>query len=550
MSAEEFGQNNKVTGGSAVLRFFEARTAERVFGLPGSSSVPIFHAFPWSQLKFVPAVQENIALAMADGYARLAGPTGVLLYMLPGVATALSNLYNAARDETPLVLVASQQASYARWGQGSVGEADLTEIAAPFTRFAREATNGAQLIGLLEAAHRSALGPPGGPSLIVAPEDLLRQDLVLARFPLRKRERLAPVDLTPVAEKLTAALRPLIVVGGQLRRCGGSASIEALADEFEIPVMYEPFWNDRLGLSPGHRCNFSHLTEGSSLGNAADFVLAIGCRLFNEVHPRSTPWFPEGAFVAHVNADVEKLEQTFSVDWSSAADPGAVAQRLLEECRNRGITDAVRVARSQRLESAGQRRRGRQRSSPYADAAEALSGELEHAYLVDESVSASPSIVASLRGYHGERYISTTGGSLGWGIAASCGVALATGGPVTCVLGDGAFFFGVQALSHAVSLRLPITFVVLDNGGFGSTQWFEQQYAKNMQNESYRVTNFVGSDFRGVRASVIDVARGFGINAVDLKNGRELAHHLELDRGNGPSLVRLAVQGAEPTGKK
>ena len=536
------------TGGDAVLRFFAARTAEHVFGLPGSSSIPIFHAFPWSTCQFVPALQENAALAMADGYARFKGPTGVLLYMMPGVATAMSNLYNASRDETPLVIVASQQASYARWGQGSVGEADLAQMAAPYTRFARELSHGSQLVGLLEAAYRASLGPPGGPSLLIVPEDLQRAHVEVPSFPARLREKAAPASITPVAERLANAAQPLIIVGGQLRRSGGSAAIEALADEFEIPVAYEPFWNDRLGISPGHRCCFANITEGSSLGSMADFVLAIGCRLFNEVHPRTGAWFHENAFVAHVNADIEKLEQTFGVNWSCAADPGIVAARLLDEARRRGIPSDLRASRAARLQAALQRR-ARSRPGPYTEASEALSGELDHAYLVDESVSGNYPLVAQLRGHHGERYVSTAGGSLGWGMGASCGVALATGEPVTCVVGDGAFFFGVQALSHAAAMRLPVTFVVLDNGGFGSTQWFEQHYAASLPDEAKRVTNFVGSDFRGGRPSVLDVARGFGLPGVEANDGEMLRKHLDSARRNGPSVVRLRIPSAEPSAK-
>lgn len=536
------------TGGEAVLRFFEARTARHVFGLPGSSSIPIFHAFGWSTRQFVAAVQENAAIAMADGYARIKGPTGVLLYMVPGVATAMSNLYNAWRDETPLVIVASQQASYARWDQASVGEADLVQLAAPFTRYAREASHASQLSAMLDAACRAALGPPAGPALVVAPEDLLREATPAHAFAPRQREKLAPASLDLVTGKLAAAERPLIIVGGQLRRSAGSAAIEALADEFEIPLTYEPFWNDRLGVSPGHRCCFSNLTEGSSLGSQADFVLAIGCRMFNEIHPRPDAWFAADAFVAHVNADAQKLEQTFPVTWSCAADPGVVAERLLDESRRVGIPAALHAARAARL-SAAMQRRAKARPGPYSDAAEALSGELDAAWLIDESVSGNYPLVTRLKGHRGERYLSTTGGSLGWGIGAACGVALATGEPVTCVTGDGAYFFGMHGLAHARALNLPVSFVVLDNGGFGSTQWFEQQFSSAHPDEARRATHFVGSDFRGSRPDVLDVARGFGIAAVEAADGQALRRHLEANRGKGPSVARLRIASMEKSGK-
>jgi len=161
-------------------------------------------------------------------------------------------------------------------------------------------------------------------------------------------------------------------------------------------------------------------------------------------------------------------------------------------------------------------------------------------WLVDESVSGNQPLMSALRSTNGERYVSTTGGSLGWGIGAACGIALARNGePVTCVLGDGAFFFGVQALWPAVSMNLPITFVVLDNGGFDSTRWFESRYAKSHSRGSEEA-RFVGSNFASLGRSVCEVARGFGLQAHDVVD-RALAETLAKFRGTGPVVLRVPL---------
>jgi thiamine pyrophosphate-dependent acetolactate synthase large subunit-like protein len=178
----------------------------------------------------------------------------------------------------------------------------------------------------------------------------------------------------------------------------------------------------------------------------------------------------------------------------------------------------------------------------YDDVNVALHDELDRAYLVDESVTAGAFIVARFTSTNVERYVSTTGGSLGWGPGAAAGVALATGEPVTCVLGDGALFFGLHGLVPAVAHQLPVTYVVLDNGGFASTQMYEQQYVDGrgpVGSEIHRL----GSDFRSGRPSVTEVSRGLGIPARDVTGGDELRDEL-LKPTVGPRLFRVELDRA------
>lgn len=531
---------DRPTGGGAVLRFLEARTAPHVFGVPGSSSVPIFHEFRHSKLTLVPAIQENAAVATADGYARFAGPTGVLLYMMPGAATALGNVYNSYRDETPLVLIISQQSTHARWGQVSVGEADIAELMRPITRFAREVSEPTQLLPMLEAAYRAASGPPGGPAVVVVPEDLVRAEIGdLPGFGEHLRDRSAAADVSVVADRLAASVRPLIVVGGQVRRTGGSAAVEQLAAANHIPVMYEPFWNDRLGVSAAHANVLGQVTENSSAVTEADFVLAIGCRLFNEVHPLRRPWFAPEAFVAHVHADAARLEETFGASWSCAADPAVVATQLNEAMTNRVTRNEVLAERRVRLDALVGRRK-RRRQGPYSDATLAIVDSIGAGYLVDESVQGNAPFISAAANLDASGYVSTTGGSLGWAPGAAAGIALATGARVTCALGDGAFFFGLQGFWAATSLALPVTFVVLDNGGFGSTRWFERQYAQTFGDAERAQPVYGGSDFAGHGGrSVVEVARGLGVPAEDVTVA-DLPDALAV-KADGPVLYRVPI---------
>jgi thiamine pyrophosphate-dependent acetolactate synthase large subunit-like protein len=514
-----------VTGADLVIQFAEGLAGGVAYGLPGSSMAPLVHAAQSSDLRFVGAVHESTVIAMADGHCRLAGPTAALVYMLPGTANAVGNIYNAWRDESPIIVMATQQALERRRPDGSVGEANTAELVRPFTHFSWEVPSPEQLVPSLEAALRRAIGPPSGPAFLALPEDVLSAPGVAP--PDSRSRAAAPAPASPATSELEHRLlqaeRPLIVVGGQVRRHGGTPALERLARELFIPVAFEPFWNERLSISPAHEFAVGPLTDRSAFAAETDLVLAVGCRFFNEVHPRQQPLFPPAAFVAHANADPAKVQQFWPVDWASVCDPAALLETLATATAGR-LEPERRASRAAWIADA--RARSTPRAGPFDAAVAAIAPALDHGFIVDESVSASQQLVRALGSEHGENYLATTGGSLGWATGAAAGVAIAGGRPVTCVLGDGAFFFGVQGLWPARALNLPITFVVLDNQGYGSTRFFEERYVATLTPEAPRAA-YIGSDFRQFGLSPADVMRGFGIPATDVADAGQLRGELE-----------------------
>jgi thiamine pyrophosphate-dependent acetolactate synthase large subunit-like protein len=519
--AQSVGQES---GAQFLCRVFEQLGISTVFGLPGSTMAPLMHALKGSKTEFVPALHEASAVAMADGYSRLKGLGAVMLYMLPGTANGLGNLYNAWRDESPLLVIASQQERRSPSHQSTVGEADIARLVEPFTRFASEVRNRHELASSVETALRSLQGPPNGPSFLAVTEDVLIASAEATEIGTRKSPPGgAPVDISVVGEKLLQAARPVVVVGGQVRRTDSVHAVERLAADLELPVFIEPFWNDRLGISPSHRCYLGPFTERSRMVRDADMVLAIGCRLFNEVHPLDEPWFAPDAFVAHVNADRIKLDEGRGATWTCAAEPGIVIDALIRADLGSRLDRQSREARASRIDDA-RARRAKRTPQAMGQAATAVAEMLDRAWIVDESVSGNFHLAGAMQQSRGDHFISTTGGSLGWGTGAAAGVAIASGDPVICFIGDGAFFFGAPGLWPAAARQLPITYVVLDNAGFGSTRYFEQQYVKTLR--SGAEAGFVGSDFRHGGPSVAAVAGGFGIPTQSLADPSDLPRAL------------------------
>ena len=83
----------------------------RIFGNPGTTELPLIDALAGeTAIDFVLGLHEGAVMAMADGYAMASRGLGVVnLHASCGVGNAMGQLYNAHRQNTPLLMTAGQQ---------------------------------------------------------------------------------------------------------------------------------------------------------------------------------------------------------------------------------------------------------------------------------------------------------------------------------------------------------------------------------------------------------------------------------------------------------
>ena len=502
-------------GGEQIARFIDDHGYRHVFAIPGSSMVGFLHSMQKSSAAYVPAIHESVTVAMADGYSRVAGSGLAMLYMLPGVANGLGNLYNAWKDESPLTILASNQATRLRTPEWTVCEGDLVSIAKPYTRLAHEIAPGMALRPWLEQARRTSMGPLPGPTFLSLQQNIIDEPQPIEKVRVSQRPVASPPDLEMLAAELRSAERPLIVVGGQLARWDGTKAIEELSRSQAIPMTYETSFNDRLGAAPGHPNMFGNIIGSAApIEQTADVVLVIGARYMAESHVRPLPWFPNAKFIAHINVDPAKLEATQSADWAAACDPGAAAKVLWKLLAKRPATPELREKRSSWMDKL--RRAGPHGFLPtiqhYLDAVDPIADALDHGWLVDESTLGILALQERMTATDASRYVGTSGCSLGWGTGAAVGVALASGDPVTLVIGDGSLRFSALGLWSIAQQKVPVTIIVLDNGGYGSTRMFERFFIEKLGAEARpQSPGYLGSDLREQGASVQSIIEGFGI---------------------------------------
>ena len=119
--------------------------------------------------------------------------------------------------------------------------------------------------------------------------------------------------------------------------------------------------------------------------------------------------------------------------------------------------------------------------------------------------------------------------------AAAIGVALATPGKrVVAIVGDGSSYYGIQGLWTAVEHNLPITFVIVNNGGYGAMKSFSALF-NSKRSPSFDIGHV---DF-------VALAKGFGCDARRVEKVADLAATLEAaHKSPGPILIDVAVESA------
>ena len=111
-----------------------------MFGNPGTTELPLMDGLAREPgIRYVLALQESVAIAMADGYAHASGKlAAVNVHISPGLGNAMGMLYDARKAGAPMLLTAGQH------DQAYVTEpilwSDLPPVARPYVKWSHEIT--------------------------------------------------------------------------------------------------------------------------------------------------------------------------------------------------------------------------------------------------------------------------------------------------------------------------------------------------------------------------------------------------------------------------
>jgi thiamine pyrophosphate-dependent acetolactate synthase large subunit-like protein len=181
-------------------------------------------------------------VSIADGYAKASGKPGFGMFSRVGLPHSSSNMYNAMKDRTPLVLF-SDHADTDREGTDSHEDVDdWINAVAPYTKWRWTARQPERIGEWVRKAYKISTVLPGGPTHIRIPRNLMYQPNVEGMIYSGQALQIS-MDLRPDPREIERAARymleaksPLLYVGPEVSQMNARPALVELAELLAIPV--------------------------------------------------------------------------------------------------------------------------------------------------------------------------------------------------------------------------------------------------------------------------------------------------------------------------
>lgn len=545
-----------MTGRAAFLQLLIDEGVTHLFGNPGTTELAIMEAVPqFPHIEYVLGLQESVVLGMADGFARASGKlAAVNLHCTPGLGHAMGALYSAKFSGSPLIITAGQyEIGYGL--QEPLLYEPLVPIAQPLVKWAVEVTRIQDLPRIIRRAAKIALAPPAGPVFISLPGNILDDEAELDfGCPTRVEARVRPADdvVERLALRLLMAKNPVFIAGRELAERKVFDEAGELATLLGAAVYHEPVpYNARFPSE--HPACMGDLTRNQKKVRETlaryDLLFCLGADLLRMSPYSPIEPLPEGMPVIHITERDWELGKNYPTEIAVRADVGETLKALLPVLKSMrtgeqaGHADrrlsalAARNWSAQR-EAASQAADGLSRSTPIAPqflmkcVVEALPDD---AIVVEEALTATPYLAGLLPIRDASCFFGLASGGLGFAMPGAVGMSLAQPGrPVVAVVGDGSAMYGIQALWSAAHLKLPVTYVLVNNRSY---RIIKERLVASRQSDQ-----FVAMDMKDPAIDFARMAQALGVAASCVTDPRDLAETLRRAvRSGRPHLVEVIV---------
>lgn len=498
----------RLTGAQIMMEVLAEQGVDTIFGYPGGSVLQIYEELYHNQhrIRHILTADEQGAAFAADGYSRATGKVGVCLATSgPGATNLVTGIATAFMDSVPMVAITGNVAT-GLIGQDSFQEVYIAGITLPITKHNFYVTDVNKLADTLRSAFTIAQSGRKGPVLVDIPKDITLAEAEYEPRPAATntyKTKLIPEQLKKAAQIINSAERPVIYCGGGVIASEAGAELAQLAAKAEIPVTHTLMAAGVLGY--GDRLNLGMLgMHGWMAANnaiaEADVVLAIGTRFSDRV-AQNRKTFAGKATIIQMDIDPSEINKNVQVDYSILGDVKDILTDLLPQIEEK--------RHAQWMEQIGvwQKDDYHPQDSDTALKPHQIIGMIcemtgEDAIYTTDVGQHQMWSAQYLKHLTSCNFLTSGGlGAMGYGYGAAIGAKLAKPDqPVIHITGDGSFHMNLNEACTAVSYKLPIITVIMNNSVLGMVRQLQQYFNNSlyMATEPERETDYV------------KVAEGFG----------------------------------------
>ncbi|MDD6270891.1 MAG: biosynthetic-type acetolactate synthase large subunit [Ruminococcus sp.] len=533
-----------MSGAQIIIETLIEQGVTDVFGYPGGQVLNIYDELykASDRINHVLAAHEQGASHAADGYSRVTGKVGVVIATSgPGATNLVTGIATAMLDSIPMVAITGNVPT-SLIGKDSFQEINIMGITLPITKHNYFVTDVNELADTIREAFQIAKSGRPGPVLIDVPKDV---QIAKCEYERKGVVDFAPLkiaddsDVEKAVELINKCEKPYIYIGGGAAGLGMTKEIMAFADKIDayigctfmglsaMPNSYERF----LGMEGMH----GHYA--SSMANKeADLIIGIGVR-FSDRATGNTAKYATGAKLIQLDVDLSEINKNIQVDVGLVGDIKSSFARISERCEKAEHKQweqeiaALKTEEKRIIDEAEEASNGAMTPKKIFDVINKIK---DKSTIIATDVGQHQMWAAQYTDFEQKRRFASSGGlgTMGYGLGAAIGAAVATGDKTVLITGDGSFGMNLNELATAVTYNTPIVIVLLNNGVLGMVrQWQTLFFGKRYSNTTLgRKTDFV----KLAEAFGLEAERVSSIDEFEQAFKRGMAH-------NGPYLIDTLI---------
>jgi benzoylformate decarboxylase len=502
-----------------------------MFGNPGSTELRFLKDWP-EDFTYVMGLHESCSVAMADAFAQVTGNAAfVSLHSAGGLGNAMGTIYTAFRNCAPLVLMAGQQTRAMLGMDPFLYAADAAQMPKPWVKWSIEPARAEDVPSAIARAYYVAMQRPFGPTFVSVPES--DWDVRVPYLAVRRiyADFVAePAAIEALVTAFDESTNPALVVGSGIDRDGASELAVRLAERTGS-LVYSSALASRSSFPENHR-QFAGALPRIRSGvvdklRGHDLVVVLGAPVFNyHIHA-------EGSFVEPGTTVFQLTDDPTAASWA------VTGTTIITSLRHALDALLPRVRQGKAVRAKGVHLNGKPLgpSDPITIEyfLQTVAATTPATAIIAEEAPSTHTVLHDYLPMRPGGYFAAASGSLGYGLPAACGIALAAPGKrVVAIIGDGSSYYGIQGLWTAVEHDLPITFVIVNNGGYGAMKAFSMLFGSK-RSPSFDIGHV---DF-------VALAKGFGCKARRVESAADLASSLtSAHRTKGPILLDVIVESS------
>lgn len=503
---------SRTTGSDYLLSALVTEGVSTLFGLVGEGNSHLIDRVNDTAVTYRYARHEQVAVMMADGYARTTGDVGVCtLTHGPGLTNGVTGIAAADRDNIPLVVVVGDTAQTGR--ETSLQYLEHLDMTDPITVYGTRVEIPATLPEKLRRAFAKAR-VRSGPVVVEVPTNVQQAPAPDTGYEPKQHEtghvHPAPERVTAAAAALDGADCPVILAGGGAAAAGAGNAMESLAERLGAPIATTFYGRGVLPESHPMVTGIAgtFMTPASAdLVPEADVLLAVGTQLSGKT-TRYSELFGD-ATVVQIDIDRETIDRHRDVEVGVVGDARATVAALAKEVtpdegRVKQVRERITAADDPRdidFESASDRLDPRALTSALSE----MLPEDTIATVDSGNNTGFPAVFHRIEG-KGRMLVNGNFGSMGYALPAALGAKIgAPDRPVVCYIGDGGLMQVLQDIETGVRYDLGIVVVVYNDASYGIIR-----HRQNLEYDRETASTYDSPNFEAV-------ARGLGADAVTVR---------------------------------